>query len=80
VLARTSMLVGTDAARALAAVREFTGASEQERIAATPCPYGDGHVGPRVASLLLDATTERLLGVTDPGLATSVPNLPGVDR
>jgi len=80
VLARTSALVGTDAARALAAVREFTAASEQERIAATPCPYGDGHVGPRVASLLLDAATERLLSVTDPGLAISVPNLPGVDR
>ena len=79
VLARTSALVGTDASRALDAVRAFTTPDEQERVAAVPCPYGDGNVGPRVAALLADPTTEPLLAVADPELATSVPSLPGVE-
>jgi UDP-N-acetylglucosamine 2-epimerase (non-hydrolysing) len=72
VLAGTSALVGVDADRALAAVHRFSSPDEQRRIAAVPCPYGDGHAGTRIASVLDDAATQRLLEVAEPGLDESV--------
>src|SRR4029077_429492 len=50
VLAGTSALVGVDPDRALTAVRNFWAPDEQRRVAAVPCPYGDGHAGTRIAS------------------------------
>jgi UDP-N-acetylglucosamine 2-epimerase (non-hydrolysing) len=72
VLAGTSALVGVDADRALAAVHGFSSPDEQRRIAAVPCPYGDGHAGTRIASVLHDAATQRLLEVAEPGLDETV--------
>jgi UDP-N-acetylglucosamine 2-epimerase (non-hydrolysing) len=50
----TARLVGLDRAAALGAAAFFCDAREQERVAATPCPYGDGRTGERVARLLSD--------------------------
>jgi UDP-N-acetylglucosamine 2-epimerase (non-hydrolysing) len=75
VLAGSSMLVGSDVPRALDAVRLLTVADELERIAALPCPYGDGHVGPRVASILTHPSTDSLLEVNEPDLAAAPPTL-----
>jgi UDP-N-acetylglucosamine 2-epimerase (non-hydrolysing) len=72
VLAGTSALVGVDVDRALTAVRRFWTPEEQRRVAAVPCPYGDGHAGTRIASVLLHASTQRLLEVAEPGLGETV--------
>jgi UDP-N-acetylglucosamine 2-epimerase (non-hydrolysing) len=68
VLAGASALVGVDPERALNAVHRYSAPDEQRRVAAIPCPYGDGHAGPRIASVLHHAATQRLLEVTEPGL------------
>jgi UDP-N-acetylglucosamine 2-epimerase (non-hydrolysing) len=73
VLAGTSTLTGLDAARAVAATRAFAEPAAQRRAAAAPCPYGDGHVGPRVASVLSDPTTRALMAVTEPDLTGTLP-------
>ena len=75
VLAGSSLLVGSDVPRALDAVRLLTVPDEQERIAALPCPYGDGHVGPRVASILTHPSTDGLLEINEPDLAAAPPTL-----
>jgi UDP-N-acetylglucosamine 2-epimerase (non-hydrolysing) len=72
VLAGTSALVGVDADRALAAVHRFWSPDEQRRVAAVPCPYGDGHAATRIASVLQHAATQRLLEVDEPGLDDTV--------
>jgi UDP-N-acetylglucosamine 2-epimerase (non-hydrolysing) len=68
VLAGSSALVGVDADRARAAVHRFWARDEQERIATVPCPYGDGHTGTRIASVLQHPATQQLLEVAEPGL------------
>jgi UDP-N-acetylglucosamine 2-epimerase (non-hydrolysing) len=68
VLAGTSALVGVDPDRALAAVHRFWEREEQQRVAAVACPYGDGRVGPRIASLLVHPATQQLLELAEPGL------------
>ncbi len=73
VLAGTSALTGLDAGRALAAARSFVDPIAQRRAAAAPCPYGDGHVGPRIASVLADPATRALVTVTEPDLTTTLP-------
>ena len=75
VLAGSSLLVGSDVPRALDAVRLLTVPGVQERIAALPCPYGDGHVGPRVASILTHPSTDGLLEINEPDLAAAPPTL-----
>ena len=72
VLAGTSALVGVDADRALGAVHRFWSPDEKRRVAAVPCPYGDGHVSTRIASVLQHAATQRLLEVAEPGLDEAV--------
>ena len=62
----TSVLTGMDASLALAAARRFASSSEQARVAAVPCPYGDGHTSQRVATLLSDPATEALLRIEEP--------------
>ena len=66
VLDGTTALVGVDPDRAVAAARRFATDSEQERVAAVPCPYGDGQVGPRVARLLDEPATGALLVLDEP--------------
>jgi UDP-N-acetylglucosamine 2-epimerase (non-hydrolysing) len=72
VLADTSALVGVDVDRALAAVQRFWSPAEQERVAAVPCPYGDGHAATRIVSVLRDAATQRFLESAEPGLDETV--------
>jgi UDP-N-acetylglucosamine 2-epimerase (non-hydrolysing) len=74
VLAGTSALTGLDAARALAATRSFMDPIAQRRAAAAPSPYGDGHVGARVASVLSNPTTRALITVTEPDLTAMLPH------
>jgi UDP-N-acetylglucosamine 2-epimerase (non-hydrolysing) len=70
---RASVLVGDDVDAALDAVRLFLTADEQARVAAQPCPYGDGRVAPRIAALLADAPTDELLTVREPPLLHALP-------
>jgi UDP-N-acetylglucosamine 2-epimerase (non-hydrolysing) len=74
VSAGIATLTGLDPARAVAAVTTFLAPEAQARTAAQPCPYGDGHVAPRVAGLLHDPEVQSLLTLEEPRLdATSVP-------
>ncbi len=66
-------LVGLDPAAALSAARELTSPQEQRRIAAVPCPYGDGRTGERVAALLSDRAVDDLLVLREP---VEIPALP----
>jgi UDP-N-acetylglucosamine 2-epimerase (non-hydrolysing) len=66
VAAGTSVLTGMDAERALAATLELAAPDAQARVAATPCPYGDGHTAARVAALLTDPASAALLGLEEP--------------
>ena len=61
-----TVLVGLDVERALDAARTLTTPHAQERVAALPCPYGDGHTGARVAELLADPATAGLLRIDEP--------------
>jgi UDP-N-acetylglucosamine 2-epimerase (non-hydrolysing) len=70
VVAGTTALVGVDPRRAVDAARRFATVSEQERVAAVPCPYGDGRVGPRVARLLDDERIRALLVLAEPDFGT----------
>jgi UDP-N-acetylglucosamine 2-epimerase (non-hydrolysing) len=61
-------LTGLDPDRALAAATAFGDPAAQARVAAVPCPYGDGHVGVRVAALLNNAAVRSLLALEEPRL------------
>ncbi|HLI44448.1 MAG TPA: UDP-N-acetylglucosamine 2-epimerase (non-hydrolyzing) [Acidimicrobiales bacterium] len=73
VLLGTARLVGLDQAAALSAAAFFCEAREQERVAATPCPYGDGRTGERVARLLSDEEVLERIRPKEPALATGLP-------
>ncbi len=64
--AGTSVLVGLDAGAALEAARRLSSPEEAARVAAVPCPYGDGATAARVADLLCEARTASLLVLTEP--------------
>jgi UDP-N-acetylglucosamine 2-epimerase (non-hydrolysing) len=66
VAAGTSVLAGLDVDLALDAARRLCEPDEQRRVAATPCPYGDGHTGERVAAILADPDTVPLLELNEP--------------
>ena len=53
---------------AVAAAATFNGSEEQARVAGMPCPYGDGHVGPRVAALLAAPAVQAVLALEEPRL------------
>jgi len=67
------ILTGLDAGRALAAVRTLAGESEQRRIAALSCPYGDGDTAARVVGALADPAILRLLPPAEPALTNELP-------
>jgi UDP-N-acetylglucosamine 2-epimerase (non-hydrolysing) len=64
--AGTSALTGLDADAAIDAVRAFLQPEAQERVAAVPCPYGDGYTAERVADVLLDDGTRPLFALREP--------------
>jgi UDP-N-acetylglucosamine 2-epimerase (non-hydrolysing) len=70
VLDGTTALVGLDPERATSAAWQFASPDEQARVAAIPCPYGDGHVAARVATLLDDPATISLLDLDEPDFTT----------
>ncbi len=55
-----------DADRALRAAQALTAPPELARVAALPCPYGDGTTGARVAATLSDPGTGGLLDLVEP--------------
>jgi UDP-N-acetylglucosamine 2-epimerase (non-hydrolysing) len=75
--AGTSVLTGLDVGKALEAAQFLTGIEEAERIASTPCPYGDGFTAERVADLLLAPTSLPLLSIDEPTLGANAPVRPG---
>lgn len=62
----TGLTTDGEAAWALAAAHRLTRPHELARIAALPCPYGDGHTGERVAAILAEPATTHLLDLTEP--------------
>ena len=62
----TSVLVGLDTDRALLEARRLCTPAEQTRVAAVPCPYGDGHTSERIAAALSDPETAPLLRIEEP--------------
>jgi UDP-N-acetylglucosamine 2-epimerase (non-hydrolysing) len=66
VAAGSTALVGRAVEAALEAAAEFVVPDTQARIAALPCPYGDGHTGERVAGLLEDPAIWDLLRLDEP--------------
>ena len=69
----SSVLTGLDAARAIKAALDLCAPDAQRRIAATPCPYGDGHTGSRVARVLHDPGTAALLRLAEPDFVDQPP-------
>jgi len=65
VAAGIAELTGLDVDRALEAVERFSADDEQERVAAVPCPYGDGHSSQRIAEVLSQARTRELLQLNE---------------
>jgi UDP-N-acetylglucosamine 2-epimerase (non-hydrolysing) len=68
-----AVLTGMDAPRAVKAAVEFTAADAQRWVAATPCPYGDGHTARLVADILHDPETHRLLRFDEPDFVDREP-------
>jgi UDP-N-acetylglucosamine 2-epimerase (non-hydrolysing) len=68
--AGTAVLTGItsddEAGHAVAAAHRLSTPSELARVAALPCPYGDGHTGTRVATLLADPSLDHLLALDEP--------------
>ncbi|MHB1549083.1 MAG: non-hydrolyzing UDP-N-acetylglucosamine 2-epimerase [Acidimicrobiales bacterium] len=61
-----SVLAGVDPQRAIDAALRLLRPEHQERIAALPCPYGDGSTGRRVAAILADPATAALVALDEP--------------
>jgi UDP-N-acetylglucosamine 2-epimerase (non-hydrolysing) len=77
VQAGIAVLTGLDPARAVAAAADFSRPDAQARVAAVPCPYGDGRVAARVAALLDEPRTRDLLTLVEPQLDAGLPALEG---
>jgi UDP-N-acetylglucosamine 2-epimerase (non-hydrolysing) len=71
--AGTAVLTGMDAPRALKAAVELTANDAQQRIAAAPCPYGDGHTAERVVDILHAGHTGQLLRLAEPDFVDREP-------
>lgn len=66
VAAGISTLTGVDPDRAVGAVRDFVSDEQQQRVATTKCPYGDGHTSERVAEILSESESKSLLRLEEP--------------
>jgi UDP-N-acetylglucosamine 2-epimerase (non-hydrolysing) len=62
----TGITTDDEGDRAVAAAVRLAAPGELARIAALPCPYGDGTTGPRVAAVLADPATDALLALEEP--------------
>jgi UDP-N-acetylglucosamine 2-epimerase (non-hydrolysing) len=62
----TGITTDDEAGRAVAAAHRLTEPETLARIAALPCPYGDGTTGVRVAQILADPATDALLALDEP--------------
>ena len=62
----TGITTDEEAARAVAAAHRLTEPAALRRIAALPCPYGDGTTGRQVAAVLADPATDALLALDEP--------------
>jgi UDP-N-acetylglucosamine 2-epimerase (non-hydrolysing) len=71
-----AVLTGLDTGRVLAAV-DTMGDAELDRVAALPCPYGDGETAARVVEVLAEADVRRILVPRDPELGEARPVLAG---
>ena len=78
VAAGVAAVVGLDAELALETAVRFAGRDEQERVAATPCPFGDGHTSERIADILCDPASRAALRLQEPNFVARRP--PGVVR
>lgn len=65
VAAGSAVLTGLDVDLAVNEATRLASPDEQARVAAIPCPYGDGRTGERVADLLCDPQTRQLLRLTE---------------
>jgi UDP-N-acetylglucosamine 2-epimerase (non-hydrolysing) len=73
VQAGIATLTGLDSAAAVAAAAAFADPDAQARVAAVPCPYGDGRVAGRVVARLADPATPALLSLEEPRLDPGLP-------
>jgi UDP-N-acetylglucosamine 2-epimerase (non-hydrolysing) len=71
--AGTAVLTGMDAPRAVKAAVELSAEDAQRRVAATPCPYGDGHTARAVVDILHDPATRCLLSFAEPDFVDREP-------
>jgi len=62
----SSVLTGLDVDLAVATAAALSGDKTQRRVAALPCPYGDGRTAERVASLLASPAVGELLRLEEP--------------
>ncbi len=77
VAAGTSVLTGMDPDLALAAAERLADPGEQARVAAVPCPYGDGRTAERVADVLEEPGITDLLALLEPDYTDGTwPDLP----
>lgn len=68
-----AVLTGLDAPRALKAALHLATPDVQSRVAATPCPYGDGHTAERVVRVLHDPGIDGLLEIAEPDFVDREP-------
>jgi len=73
VVTGSTVLTGLDTGRVLDAVRSLADPDELERLAALPCPYGDGRTAERVVEALRDPEILRLLPPSEPELLVRLP-------
>ncbi len=66
--AQLATLCGVDHKRVMTAATQLTTAASVEHIMATPCPYGDGHAAPRIASAIASAFVAGRLQLREPEL------------
>ena len=66
VAAGIAELTGLDVERAVCAVRSFATPEAQKRVAAVPCPYGDGRTAERIADILSRPATQDALRLKEP--------------
>lgn len=78
VLNGTTALVGLDVERAIRVAGAMSEPPLQQKAASTPCPYGDGKTGERVAQLLEDSRILAQLRLEEPDYTDRLPSwLPG---
>ncbi|MGH8888233.1 MAG: non-hydrolyzing UDP-N-acetylglucosamine 2-epimerase [Acidothermaceae bacterium] len=78
VVGGAAVLCGLDAELVLRHVARFGDPVEQARVAALPCPYGDGHTAARVVRCFDDEQLMALLSPSEPVVGGALPTRVGV--